>query len=90
MKMNIRINKDIKSYIRDLTELVWAYIRHRASYPANALLAVQRELACNVFDNPDNCRGCDFYAPEMLLTYNEKGAMVPNHSVIKSIAKRYY
>lgn len=88
--MNIRINKDIKSYIRDLTELVWAYIRHRASYPANALLAVQRELACNVFDSPDNCRGCDFYAPEMLLTYNEKGAMVPNHSVIKSIAKRYY
>lgn len=59
-------------------------------YPANALLAVQRELACNVFDSPDNCRGCDFYAPEMLLTYNEKGAMVPNHSVIKSIAKRYY
>ena len=90
MKMNIRINKDIKSYIRDLTELVWAYIRHRASYPANALLAVQRELACNVFDSPDNCRDCDFSAPEMLLTYNEKGAMVPNHSVIKSIAKRYY
>lgn len=90
MKINMKINKDIKSYIRDLTELVWAYIRHRASYPANALLAVQRELACNVFDSPDNCRGCDFYAPEMLLTYNEKGAMVPNHSVIKSIAKRYY
>ena len=61
-----------------------------SAYPANALLAVQRELACNVFDSPDNCRGCDFYAPEMLLTYNEKGAMVPNHSVIKSIAKRYY
>lgn len=90
MKMNIRINKDIKSYIRDLTELVWAYIRHRASYPANALLAVQRELACNVFDNPDNCHGCDFYAPEMLLTCNAKGATVPNRSVIKSIAKRYY
>ncbi len=90
MKINMKINKDIKSYIRDLTELVWAYIRHRAAYPANALLAVQRELACNVFDSPDNCRGCDFYAPEMLLTYNEKGAMVPNHSVIKSIAKRYY
>lgn len=90
MKNNMKINKDIKSYIRDLTELVWAYIRHRAAYPANALLAVQRELACNVFDSPDNCRGCDFYAPEMLLTYNEKGAMVPNHSVIKSIAKRYY
>ena len=78
MKINMKINKDIKSYIRDLTELVWAYIRHRAAYPANALLAVQRELACNVFDSPDNCRGCDFYAPEMLLTYNEKGAMVPN------------
>ena len=90
MKINMKINKDIKSYIRDLTELVWAYIRHRAAYPANALLDVQRELACNVFDSPDNCRGCDFYAPEMLLTYNEKGAMVPNHSVIKSIAKRYY
>lgn len=90
MKINMKINKDIKSYIRDLTELVWAYIRHRAAYPANALLAVQRELACNVFDSPDNCRGCDFYAPEMLLTYNGKGATVPNHSVIKSIAKRYY
>lgn len=90
MKINMKINKDIKSYIRDLTELVWAYIRHRAAYPANALLAVQRELACNVFDSPDNCQGCDFYAPEMLLTYNAKGATVPNHSVIKSIAKRYY
>ncbi len=90
MKINMKINKDIKSYIRDLTELVWAYIRHRAAYPANALLAVQRELACNVFDSPDNCQGCDFYAPEILLTYNAKGATVPNHSVIKSIAKRYY
>ena len=90
MKMNIRINKDIKSYIRDLTELVWAYIRHRAAYPANVLLAVQRELACNVFESPENCQGCDFYAPEMLITHNAKGAMVPNHSVIKSIAKRYY
>lgn len=90
MKMNIKINKDIKSYIRDLTELVWAYIRHRATYPANVLLAVQRELACNVFESPENCQGCDFYAPEMLITHNAKGAMVPNHNVIKVIAKRYY
>lgn len=88
--MNIKINKDIKSYIRDLTELVWAYIRHRAAYPANVLLAVQRELACNVFESPENCQGCDFYAPEMLITHNTKGAMVPNHNVIKVIAKRYY
>lgn len=88
--MNIKINKDIKSYIRDLTELVWAYIRHRAAYPANVLLAVQRELACNVFESPENCQGCDFYAPEMLITHNAKGAMVPNHNVIKVIAKRYY
>lgn len=90
MKMNIKINKDIKSYIRDLTELVWAYILHRAAYPANVLLAVQRELACNVFESPENCQGCDFYAPEMLITHNAKGAMVPNHNVIKVIAKRYY
>ena len=90
MKMNIKINKDIKSYIRDLTELVWAYIRHRAAYPANVLLAVQRELACNVFESPENCQGCDFYAPEMLITHNAKGAMMPNHNVIKVIAKRYY
>ena len=90
MTMNIKINKDIKSYIRDLTELVWAYIRHRAAYPANVLLAVQRELACNVFESPENCQGCDFYAPEMLITHNAKGAMVPNHNVIKVIAKRYY
>lgn len=88
--MNIKINKDIKSYIRDLTELVWAYIRHRAAYPANVLLAVQRELACNVFESPENCQGCDFYAPEMLITHNAKGAMMPNHNVIKVIAKRYY
>ena len=88
--MHIKINKDIKSYIRDLTELVWAYIRHRAAYPANVLLAVQRELACNVFESPENCQGCDFYAPEMLITHNAKGAMVPNHNVIKVIAKRYY
>jgi hypothetical protein len=90
MKINMKINKDIKSYIHDLTDLVWTYIRHRAAYPANALLAVQRELACNVFDSPDNCRDCDFYAPEMLLTKNAKGAVVPNQSVIKSIARRYY
>lgn len=73
-----------------LPRLVWAYIRHRATYPANVLLAVQRELACNVFESPENCQGCDFYAPEMLITHNAKGAMVPNHNVIKVIAKRYY
>lgn len=90
MKINMRINKDIKSYIHDLTDLVWTYIRHRAAYPANVLLAVQRELAYNVFDSPENCHGCDFYAPEMLLTHNATGALVPNRTVIKSIAKRYY
>lgn len=61
-KMNLKINKDIKSYIHDLTDLVWNFIRNRAIYPANAVLAVRRELACNVFDSPDNCQECDFYA----------------------------
>jgi hypothetical protein len=86
----MKVFKDIKSYIHDLTDLVWVYIRHRAAYPANAILAVQRELACNVFDSPDNCRYCDFYAPELLMTRNAKGAMVPNRAMIRSIAKRYY
>jgi hypothetical protein len=88
--MNMKINKDIKSYIHDLTNLVWDYIRYRASFPANTVLAVQRELACNVFDTPDNCRGCDFYAPGLLLTHNDKGAVVPNHTMIRNIANRYY
>ena len=86
----MKIYKDIKGYIRDLTDLMWAYIRHRAIFPANAILAVQRELACNVIDSPDNCRGCDFYVPELLITHNAKGALVPNRSVIRSIAQRYY
>lgn len=86
----MKIYKDIKGYIRDLTDLMWAYIRHRATFPANAILAVQRELACNVIDSPDNCRGCDFYVPELLITHNTKGALVPNRSVIRSIAQRYY
>jgi hypothetical protein len=90
MKISMKINKDIKSYIRDLTSLVWDYIRNRAAYPANVVLAVQRELACNVFDLPANCRGCDFYAPELLLTHNAKGAVVPNRTMIRSIASRYY
>ncbi len=89
-KMNLKINKDIKSYIHDLTDLVWNFIRNRAIYPANAVLAVQRELACNVFDSPDNCRECDFYAPGLLITHNDKGSVVPNYAMIKSIAKRYY
>ena len=86
----MKIYKDIKGYIRDLTDLMWAYIRHRATFPANAILAVQRELACNVIDSPDNCRGCDLYVPELLITHNAKGALVPNRSVIRSIAQRYY
>lgn len=40
-KMNLKINKDIKSYIHDLTDLVWNFIRNRAIYPANAVLAVR-------------------------------------------------
>jgi|GEM_PF-3531211 hypothetical protein len=50
-----------------LTNLVWDYIRYRASFPANTVLAVQRELAFNVFDTPDNCRGCDFIPSEKMM-----------------------
>lgn len=86
----MKIYKDIRGYIRDLTNLVWTYIHHRSAFPANAMLAVQPELACNVIDSPDNCRNCDFYAPELLITHNAAGASVPNKSVIRNIARRYY
>lgn len=88
--MNMKINKDIKSYIRDLTSLVWNYIHYRTAYPANVVLAVQRELAYNIFEVPENCRGCDFYAPALLLTRNDQGAVVPNRTMIRTIANRYY
>ena len=29
MKISMKINKDMKSYVRDLTSLVWDYIRDR-------------------------------------------------------------
>ena len=88
--MNMKINKDIKRYIRELTGLVWDDIRYRASFPANTVLAVQRELAYNIFEIPENCRGCDFYAPNLLVTRNAKGADVPNRKMIRTIANRYY
>ena len=88
--MNMKINKDIKSYIRDLTSLVWNYIHYRTAYPANVVLAVQRELAYNIFEVPENRRGCDFYAPALLLTHNDQGAVVPNRTMIRTIANRYY
>ncbi len=81
---------DIRTYIVNLTELIWNFIRHPEAYPKNALLAVQPDLMETVIDNPNECKYCDFYNLNLLVERDNQGNMVPNNGAIAQLARRYY
>ena len=54
--MGMKLFNDTSAYMRDVTNLVWNYIRHRDLYPENAKLAVQPEIMANVIDDPSQCQ----------------------------------
>lgn len=82
--------KNIKSYIKDVTELIWNYIRHKNYYPQHALLAVMPELMETVIDHPNNCKECEFYAIDQFISTDLYGRQSPNHAAIERMAGRYY
>lgn len=86
----MRIINDIAAYIKNVTELIWNFILNRDSYPENALLAIQPELMETVIDNPQECKGCDFYDIKMLLSVDAKGNLKPNELAIRNMANRYF
>lgn len=86
----MKLIKDITSYVKDLTELIWNFILHRDHYPDNALLCVQPEVMANVIDDPTQCRHCDVYDPKLLIKPGHDGQPIPDHAAIKRVAQRYY
>lgn len=86
----MKIISDLTSYIKDLTELIWSFIRHRDSYPENACLCIQPEVMASVIDNPEECRHCDIYDPKLLIHKGGDGRMVPDMVAIERVAQRYY
>lgn len=86
----MRIFKDVVSYTKDLTDLVWNYIRHHSDYPGKARLCVQPDVMANVIDNPADCRQCDVYDLQLLIRRDENGREEPNAVAIDRLANRYY
>ena len=81
---------DIKSYMKDVTEIIWRYIRNMESYPKNALLAVQPDIMATVIDSPDQCRQCEFYALNLFISKVQRGQLMPNTVAIARMAHKYY
>ncbi len=81
---------DIKSYILELTDILWKYIQNIDSYPKNALLAIQPELMTTVIDTREACQSCEFYALPQLIKRNPYGMLIPNKQAITRLAERYY
>ncbi|MBM6993936.1 MAG: hypothetical protein I3J02_11855 [Prevotella sp.] len=81
---------DIKSYIRELTDILWRYIHNIENYPKNALLAIQPELMTTVIDSRDACQKCDFYSITQLVERNSYGRLTPNRMAIERLAEKYY
>ncbi len=52
--MGMKLFNDTSAYMKDVTNLIWNYIRHRDLYPENAQLAVQPEIMANVIDDPSS------------------------------------
>lgn len=82
--------RDMKSYIIEVTEILWRYIQNTDSYPRNALLAIQPELLTTVIDTRDACSQCEYYALNQLLKRTNHGTLVPNDSAIERLAMRYF
>ncbi|KGI60819.1 hypothetical protein [Prevotella sp. S7 MS 2] len=82
--------QDAKSYIVNLTELIWNYIRHRDWFPEGSLLAIQPEIIEVVIELPANCNGCELFDPQLFIRRNALGYAVPNMQAIRQLARRYY
>ena len=88
--MSMKLFNDTNTYMKDVTNLIWNYIRNRELYPENAKLAVQPEIMANVIDDPSQCRYCDFYDLNMLIVRDGNGRMTPNQLAIRNMANRYF
>lgn len=86
----MKLFNDTSAYMKDVTNLIWNYIRHRDLYPENAKLAVQPEIMANVIDDPSQCQYCDFYDLKMLIAKDGTGNQVPNELAIRNMANRYF
>lgn len=82
--------KDIGAFARNITDIVWRYIRHIADYPTNARLAVQPDLQEVVIDDPKNVQGCDIYHINNFITHGQDGNHEPNEDAIRQFAEKYY
>jgi hypothetical protein len=82
--------KDIKSYVRNVTELIWHYITNRDLYPKDSKLAVQPEIHETIIDNPSLCKNCDFYDLKKFIRRDAKGKLIPNMDEISNLAMHYY
>lgn len=88
--MEMKLFNDTAAYVKDLTNLIWNYIRNREQYPDNAKLAVQPEILANVIDDPAQCAYCDFYDLSLFIAKDTNGQLVPNQLAIRNVANRYY
>jgi hypothetical protein len=88
--MGMKLFNDTSAYMKDVTNLIWNYIRHRDLYPENAQLAVQPEIMANVIDDPSQCRFCDFYDLNTLIVKDVAGRQMPNKHAIQNMANRYF
>ncbi len=86
----MKLFNDTSAYMKDVTNLIWNYIRHRDLYPENAQLAVQPEIMANVIDDPSQCRFCDFYDLNTLIVKDVAGRQMPNKHAIQNMANRYF
>nr|MBP7471696.1 hypothetical protein [Prevotella sp.] len=77
---------DIKSYVSNVTALIWHYIKHTAFYPSNSKLVVQKELGETVIDDPTVCRECEFYDISSFIKKDERGLLAPNVIAIQNLA----
>lgn len=82
--------KTIASYVSNVTELIWHYIKNTTFYPSNSKLVVQKEIGETVIDDPSNCNGCEFYEINRFIKQDNKGTLVPNTIAIQDLAYKYY
>ncbi len=82
--------KTITAYVSNVNELLWNYIKNKAAYPNNAVLAVQKELKETVIENPADCRNCEFYDLRNFIRQDSTGTQEPNMLAIRNLAYRFY
>jgi hypothetical protein len=89
-KEDMKRFKNTTSFITNVTELIWNYIKNTTMYPSNSKLAVQREIGETVIDDPRECNGCEFFDVNRFIRVDDTGTLVPNTVAIQNLAYRYY